>query len=138
MIKSISRFFLFTFLPLTAHASWSLGIDSLLYIGLFIGLFIVCAYLLYHFWIFLFAIPVLLVYYLAKLFRIELSEDILIFAGGGSLFTFGIPIAFLPKEYLQLEWYYVLLICLSVSTLFWFLVAFLLQHYENKLNKKND
>jgi hypothetical protein len=134
MIKSISRFFLFTFLPLTAHASWSLGLDSLLYIGLFI----VGAYLLYHFWSFLLAIPILLVYYLAKLFRIELSDDILKFAGGGSLFTFGIPIAFLPKEYAQLEWYYVLLICLSVSTLFWFLVAFLLHHYENKLNKKND
>ena len=134
MLDLLMRFILLAFLPLTAYARGSGYATDWIYLGL--GL--VGALLFYRFWMVLLAIPVLLVYYLAKLFRLELSDGILKFSGGGSLFTFGIPIAFLPREYLELKWYYILIICLSVSTIFWFFVALLLQLYENKLNSKTD
>ena len=134
MIKSTSRFFLFAFLPLTAHARGSLDIAGWLYIGLGI----LGAFLLYRFWMIIFALPAMIFYLIVRLIDKEIDESTLKFAGVGFLITLAFPIAFLPKEYSSLPWYFIALICLGINIVIWTLIALLLERYRRSLESKND
>lgn len=134
MIKKISRFFLFAFFPFSAYARGNLDIAGWLYIGLGI----LGAFLLYQFWMIIFSLPAMIFYLIIRLINKEIDESTLKFAGVGFLITLAFPIAFLPKEYSSLPWYFIALICLGINTVIWCPITFLLERYRRSLESKND
>jgi len=134
MMKSAFSFFLLVFLPLSAYARWSLDITGWLYIGLgIIGVF-----LLYRFWIIIFALPAMILYLIVKLVDKEVDESTIKITGVGFFITLAFPIAFLPKEYVSLPWYIIALICLGINIFIWTLITLLLEKYRRSLEQKKD
>lgn len=134
MIKTTFRLLLLGCLPLTAYARGSLDIAGWLYFGLgILGVF-----LLFHFWMFIIALPAMIFYLIARLIGKEIDESVLSFCGVGFLVTLAFPIAFLPKEYASLPWYYIALICLVINIVIWYVIALLIETYRRSLEKKND
>lgn len=52
--------------------------------------------------------------------------------GGASYFTLVISIIFFPIAYKDIKWYYMLLMCLVINTIFWLVIAISLNSYRNK------
>ena len=134
MIKNTFRFVLFACLPMTAYARGSLDISGWLYLSLGI----VGVFLLYRFWMFVIALPAMIFYLIFRLLSKEVDEGVFIFSGVGFTITLAFSIAFLPKEYSSLPWYFIALICFGINIVIWSLIALLLERYRRSFESKND